>query len=140
MVIKQETIMNMLLSFAAVALISVPVLGSTKAVLIVLLCVMAIDIDLLGLLWLNGYDLNSITMISLVMAIGLVVDYLAHIVHYFMGAADRDPKQVIISGGQGWGVNTSNKDALTALTLRVLTFFYPDFLFPAVLSSTPNSA
>jgi len=96
MVIKRETIMNMLLSFVAVALISVPVLGSIKAVLIVLLCVLAIDIDLLGLLWLNGYDLNSITMLSLVMAIGLVVDYLAHIVHYFMGAADRDPKQVTI--------------------------------------------
>ena len=96
MVIKRETIMNMLLSFVAVALISVPVLGSIKAVLAVLLCVMAIDIDLLGLLWLNGYDLNSITMISLVMAMGLVVDYLAHIVHYFMGAADRDPKQVTI--------------------------------------------
>jgi multidrug efflux pump subunit AcrB len=94
MVIYQETIQNLICSFAAVALISTGFLRSTRAVLPVLLCVCSIDIDLLGLLWAYGYDLNSVTMISLIMAIGLVVDYLAHIVHYFMSSTDTDPKQV----------------------------------------------
>lgn len=68
----------------AVTIISIPVLQSYKAVFAVLLCVAAIDIELVGLIWLWGLSLNSVTMIALVMAIGLVVDYLAHIVHYFM--------------------------------------------------------
>jgi multidrug efflux pump subunit AcrB len=67
-----------------VALISIPVLQSYRSVFAVLICVAAIDVDLLGLIWLWGLSLNSLTMISLVMAIGLVVDYLAHIIHYFM--------------------------------------------------------
>lgn len=84
LVIYQETILNLCLSFLAVTLISIPVLQSNKAVFAVLICVVAIDLELLGLIRLWGLSLNSLTMIALVMAIGLVVDYLAHIVHYFM--------------------------------------------------------
>ena len=93
MVITRETVGNLVLSFTAVALISFPVLRSWRAVLAVLVCVAAIDVDLLGLIWAWGLALNSVTMISLVMAIGLVVDYLAHMVHYFMAHADlADPR------------------------------------------------
>jgi len=84
MVIAPETGTNLLLSITAVLLISFPVLQDARAVLAVLVGVAAVDVDLLGLMWVWGLDLNSITMISLVMAIGLVVDYLAHIAHYFV--------------------------------------------------------
>ena len=88
--------MNMVYSLIAVAVISAVILGSARAVFIVCLCVCTVDIDLLGLLWTFGFDLNSITMISLVMAIGLVVDYLAHVVHYFIASPEQDPKQVMV--------------------------------------------
>jgi len=91
MVIVRETVGNMICSFAAVALISWPVLQSARCVAVILVCVAAIDVDLLGLLWVWGLDLNSITMISLVMAIGLVVDYLAHILHYFHEHSKNNP-------------------------------------------------
>eukprot|EP00971_Amphidinium_carterae_P050940 1002953-Amphidinium_carterae.1 len=40
--------------------------------------------DLMGNIMLWGLDLNSISMINLVMAVGLVVDYSMHVAHSFM--------------------------------------------------------
>jgi len=98
MVIEAETLMNLGLSMAAVFIISCPVLQDARAVAAVLVGVAAVDVDLLGLMWVFGLDLNSITMISLVMAIGLVVDYLAHIAHYFVhgdsGATDPQERMI----------------------------------------------
>mmetsp|Transcript_54018 Transcript_54018/g.69363 ORF Transcript_54018/g.69363 Transcript_54018/m.69363 type:complete len:930 (+) Transcript_54018:98-2887(+) len=97
-VIYQETILNLCLSFVAVAIISMPILQSFRALFVVLVCVAAIDVDLLGLIWGWGLDLNSLSMLSLVMAIGLVVDYIAHIVHYFMVHSDIvDPKARMVA-------------------------------------------
>lgn len=84
MIITRETVQNLICSFVAVWILSWVVLRDTRAVGAILLCVAAIDVDLLGLLWLWGLELNGVTMISLVMAIGLVVDYLAHLMHCFM--------------------------------------------------------
>ena len=52
-------------------------------VLLVTLVMLMIDIDLVGVMLIFGLELNSITAINLVMAVGLVVDYSAHIVHNF---------------------------------------------------------
>ena len=41
------------------------------------------DMDLVGMLWIWGLEVNAITCINLVMAVGLVVDYSAHIIHNF---------------------------------------------------------
>jgi Niemann-Pick C1 protein len=49
----------------------------------VLLSLTCVDIDLVGVLKLWGLHINSITVINLVMAIGLVVDYSLHLVHCF---------------------------------------------------------
>ena len=57
--------------------------GDALLTLYVTLIMFMIDIDLVGMLWVLGLQINSITSINLVMAIGLVVDYSAHIVHNF---------------------------------------------------------
>jgi predicted RND superfamily exporter protein len=56
------------------------------AVLLLLLVVAAIDAQLLGWIALVGLELNSVTMIQLVMAAGLLVDYTAHVVYGFVSA------------------------------------------------------
>ena len=90
-VVYRETLVNMACSFAAVGLISLPVLQSGWAVAVLLACVLVIDVELLGLIWCWGMNLNAVTMISLVMAVGLVVDYLAHILHCFTAHGSREP-------------------------------------------------
>ena len=52
----------------------------------VLLMVVMVDVDILGLMWLSGLTIDSVTIINLVLAIGLVVDYSAHIAHSFVVA------------------------------------------------------
>ena len=91
MIITRETVQNLICSFVAVWILSWLVLRDTRAVGAVLLCLAAIDVDLLGLLWLWGLELNGVTMISLIMAIGLVVDYLAHLMHCFMAHTAQFP-------------------------------------------------
>ena len=45
-----------------------------------------VDVDILGLMWLGGLTIDIVTIINLVLAIGLVVDYSAHIAHSFVVA------------------------------------------------------
>jgi Niemann-Pick C1 protein len=52
--------------------------------LLVLLCVILVDINLFALMYYWGLDLNSITVNNLIIAVGLAVDYSAHIAHSFL--------------------------------------------------------
>lgn len=52
-----------------------------------------IDLNLVALIWYWNLNLNFITMINLVLAVGLAVDYSAHIAHgYSQSRADKNCK------------------------------------------------
>lgn len=59
--------------------------------MIITAVVAIIDVDLLGFVHFWGHQVNSITTVNLIMAIGLVVDYSAHIMHNFGVQPTRDP-------------------------------------------------
>merc|ERR1719387_1689330 len=82
-IIEGELYMNFALCLVAVSLICIFVIGTPSLVAMTTVVMLMIDVDLLGMLFGWGLELNSITSINLVMAIGLVVDYSAHIVHNF---------------------------------------------------------
>merc|ERR1719387_862359 len=48
-----------------------------------MLCVILVDIDILGLMNLWDLTIDSVAIINLVLAIGLAVDYSAHVAHAF---------------------------------------------------------
>ena len=82
--------------------------------------------DLLGLLWLLGLEINAITAINLVMAVGLVVDYSAHIAHNICiqdGSLSRDDRCVrdvcisCVAGFRG-SVGVSNGRYTCAVVMR----------------------
>lgn len=54
------------------------------AALIVTIIIGMIDVDLLALMVIWDLNIDSVTVINLVMAIGFAVDYSAHIAHSFM--------------------------------------------------------
>ena len=83
-IIYGETLMNMLMCLVGVGFVAAFMLVSPTATVLTVSVIVIIDVDLLGLIYFWGLDLNSISMIDMVMAIGLVVDYVAHIVHYFL--------------------------------------------------------
>ena len=88
-IIEGQMLTSILLCLLAVTLISAFVLAHPVSVLIVLVVLTLIFTDLMGNILVWGLDLNSISMINLIMAIGLVVDYSMHVAHSF---SIQDPK------------------------------------------------
>ena len=83
-IIGSEMKLNLALALCAVVLVSVFVLIQPKAVLLIAVLVAVIDADLLGGMNYWGLQVNTVTVVQLVMAVGLVVDYVAHILHCYM--------------------------------------------------------
>jgi len=85
-IIGQELLMNFVLVLVAVGLISPFVLKQPYAVVVLVGIIAVIDVDLYASIYFWGTNVNSLTTLGLVMAVGLVVDYNAHITHCFFMA------------------------------------------------------
>jgi len=68
----------------AVLVVMLIVTANVPVTLMILLCISLVDFMLLGLLYYWNVTLNSITVVNNVIAIGLAVDYSAHIGHAFL--------------------------------------------------------
>lgn len=82
-IIVHELLRSIGLCMASVVVLTAVVLKSTRAVFLVLITLLLVFCDLVGSIMLWGLDLNSISMINLLMAVGLVVDYSMHVAHCF---------------------------------------------------------
>lgn len=76
--------MNVLLALLAVFIVLLLFTGNLTVTLFVLLCVGLVDLFLFGLLTFWNVTLNSVSIINVVIALGLAVDYSAHIGHAYL--------------------------------------------------------
>jgi len=83
-IIVQEALLNLGLALAAVFVITMLILANFGASVLVMLCVVLVDVDILGLMYLWGLSIDSVAIINLVLAIGLAVDYSVHVAHAFV--------------------------------------------------------
>ena len=83
-IIEDELVANLLMCLVAVAALAAVALRHWLLSVLVVVLLVAIDVDLVGGIKAWGLELNSISLIPLVMAVGLCVDYLAHIAHYYV--------------------------------------------------------
>jgi len=83
-VFTQEAIMNVVLALIAVFIVLMIVTANFTVTMFILLCVALVDLYLLSLLSFWDITLNSVTVVNNVIAIGLAVDYSAHIGHAFL--------------------------------------------------------
>jgi len=83
-VIGQELYQNLGLSLLCVFLMTLLLIASLKGCLFVLLCVLITLVDVGGFMHFWGLTIDVISCVNLVIAVGLVVDYSAHIVHSFL--------------------------------------------------------
>ncbi|CAM9899558.1 unnamed protein product, partial [Ectocarpus sp. 12 AP-2014] len=100
-VIYNELLSSFGLALLAVLVLSLFVLGKVTVVLLVCLTLVIIDVELLGFVYHWNLDVNGITAIELIMAVGLVVDYMVHIVHYFLHQDPSIPKDARIAEALG---------------------------------------
>lgn len=84
MVFAKEANLNVILALVAVLMVLLAFTGNITVSLFVLLCVGLVDLFLFGLLTFWEVTLNSVTIVNVVIAIGLAVDYSAHIGHAYL--------------------------------------------------------
>ena len=83
-VIRHELIMNVVLAIAAVFVVVFVLIANFFVAALVCLCVAFTIIELLGTMYFWGLAIDTVSVINLVLAVGLAVDYAAHIAHCFM--------------------------------------------------------
>ena len=84
-VFNKELSSNVLLALLAVFVVILTVTGNLTVTTMVLFCVALVDLFLFNMLAMWDVKLNSVTVINIVIAIGLAVDYSAHIAHSYLG-------------------------------------------------------
>ena len=83
-IIFRELILNLGFALLGIAVIGMVLLVHPTAVLIMLLCIVLVDLGLFAEMWLLDIRLNTVSVVNLVMAVGLAVDYSMHILHTFL--------------------------------------------------------
>jgi len=83
-VVAEETIQNILIAGVCVFIVNLVMLADLFAAGLVLLMIAFVDACILGYMAHWGLPFNSVTAINLVLAVGLAVDYSAHIAHSFL--------------------------------------------------------
>ena len=81
---QEETILSCSLSIFAVCLIIFFITASIEVTLLVTFCVLLVDLFLCGLIYYWYLSFNPLVVINIVIAIGLSVDYSAHIAHTYL--------------------------------------------------------
>ncbi|KAK7077773.1 Patched domain-containing protein 3 [Halocaridina rubra] len=83
-VIEEELYRNMGLALVIVLIVTLILIASIATSLLVLLCVLMTLVDVGALMHWWGLTIDTVSCIDLVLAIGLCVDYAAHVGHTFM--------------------------------------------------------
>jgi len=83
-VFTEETTLSVGLSLVAVFFVILFVTGSLFVTILVGIAVLLVDYFLLALIYYWGLTFNSIVVINVVIALGLAVDYSAHIAHTYL--------------------------------------------------------
>jgi len=75
------------LALLAVFLVSMFMLGNVLLAVVVLVMVVSIEVDIIGLMYLWDVELNAISMVNLVMAVGISVEFCVHLTQCFFSTA-----------------------------------------------------
>lgn len=83
-VLLKESILSIGLSLIAVAAVVFMITGSLPVTALVVLSVILVDYFLIALIYFWDLTFNTIIIVNIVIAIGLAVDYSAHIAHTYL--------------------------------------------------------
>ncbi len=135
-VIVQELYRNVILAMVCVFVASLVLIANLTASLIVAACVFMALIDVGGFMYLWGLSIDTVAAVLITIALGLAVDYSAHIAHSFMvkvGSREERVRQTLVDMGPAvlnGGVSTFLAFVMlvTSKTFIFLTFFKIFFL------------
>mmetsp|Transcript_39650 Transcript_39650/g.92790 ORF Transcript_39650/g.92790 Transcript_39650/m.92790 type:complete len:1186 (-) Transcript_39650:188-3745(-) len=94
-VVRNEALWSILQAIIAVGVVTIIFISHWWTGLIVVGNIAMVLFDIIGIMWLWDISINSISIVYLVLAIGLAVDYSAHIAHAFMSATGTHNERVV---------------------------------------------
>jgi len=121
-VAEYELVLTTLVSVISVSLISVLFIPHWSAVFFVAPFVCMLYVDMLGTLQLAGLHINAITYVGVVMAIGLMVDYLMHIVIRYYESLQTTRRTKVIDTLETMGASVFVGGITTMLGVMLMSF------------------
>merc|ERR1712232_473226 len=119
-IIRRELFQNVALAIMAVGIIVLITVASPATALLITMTVAFCIIEILGFMYALGIAIDSVSVINIVLAVGLSVDYSAHVGHTFM-----------LKGGNNWDRRVT--ETLADMGAAVLCGATSTFLAVAVL-------
>ena len=121
-IIKRELFMNVALAIAAVGVIVFFTVASPVTSVLITLNVSFCIIEILGFMHAFGIIIDSVSVINIVLAVGLSIDYSAHVGHCFMVKGGTDKDQRALEALADIGAAVLNGAITTFLAVVVLLF------------------
>lgn len=127
-IIKRELFLNVGLALAAVALIVLITVASPVTAFIITVNVGFCLVEILGFMYVLGIAIDSVSVINVVLAVGLSIDYSAHVGHCFMvkGGDDKNKRALESLADIGSAVLSG---ALTTFLAVVVLLFSSSYVF-----------
>jgi hypothetical protein len=129
-VIQQELYQNVGLALVAIAIIVFITVASPMTALLITLNVGFCLCEILGFMWVLGFAIDSVSVINLVLAVGLSVDYSAHVGHAFMvkGGTDKNKRSLESLADMGAAVLAGGTSTFLAVAVLLLSDSYVFFV------------
>jgi len=127
-IIKKELFLNVGLAIISVGVIVLFTIASPITAILVTLNVAACIIEILGCMMIAGIVIDSVSVINIVLAVGLSVDYSAHVGHCFMmkGGTDRNARALEALADIGSAVLSG---AISTFLAVVVLLFSSSYVF-----------
>lgn len=124
-IIKKEMFLSVGLCLLAVLIVCMVIIAHPVTAGLVFLCVVITILDILGCMNMWGLAIDNVTVIQLVIAVGLSVDYAAHIGHNFMTKGGTRGERVTATlGDVGSAVLNGGVSTFLAVMLLALSKSY----------------
>lgn len=128
LLVRSTTAQSVVVATLVMILVTVLLLPSGWAVAWMALTIASIELGVLGFMTLWGVNLDSISMINLIMCIGFSVDYSAHIAHAFLTGRAPTPEGRVAETLSALGVPVV-QGALSTLLGIIILAAAPSYIF-----------
>ncbi|XP_054167709.1 patched domain-containing protein 3-like [Oppia nitens] len=126
--VRSISIQTISVAAAVMMVISLIFIPSPSCAIWVAFSIISIEIGVIGYMTLWNVNLDSISMINLIMCIGFSVDFSAHISYAYISANEIDPKEKVRSALYSLGLPIFQGSVSTVLGIIALAFA-PSYVF-----------
>merc|ERR1712232_122991 len=121
-IIRRELFQNVALAIMAVGIIVLITVASPATALLITVNVGFCIVEILGFMYALGIAIDSVSVINIVLAVGLSIDYSAHVGHCFMTWGGSDKNRRVIEALADIGAAVLSGATSTFLAVVVLLF------------------